>query len=164
MTNVFSLRSRVAGAAMLFCAGLAPGAAEAASFSFVGNISRDDEVQLFNFTINNSSNVILKTLSWAGGTNADGVTIAAGGFDPILAVFSADGTKIAQIDDGATTENSGERLDAYREFTPALLLQDNIRLRFRNMTICLALHFQRFLSGLVKGTSLLAILSSGARR
>jgi hypothetical protein len=118
MSKAISLRSRVAGAGLLLLAGLAPGAAEAATFSFVGNISRDDEVQLFNFTIGTSSNVILKTLSWAGGTNADGVTIAAGGFDPILAVFSADGTKIGFNDDGTSSQvpqNSGQHFDTYLE-------------------------------------------------
>ncbi len=116
MAKALSLRSHVAGVALLAWAGLAPGAAEAASFSFMGNISRDDEVQLFNFTIDNSSDVILKTLSWAGGVNAAGVTIAAGGFDPILAVFSADGTKIGSNDDGDATQvpiNSGEHYDTY---------------------------------------------------
>ncbi len=117
MTNLSVLRSCV-GAAALFLTGLAPTAAEAASFSFLGNISRDDEVQLFNFTVGSTSNVILKTLSWAGGVNADGAVIAAGGFDPILAVFGPDGTKIesGSNDDGDSSTvsvNSGRYFDTY---------------------------------------------------
>jgi hypothetical protein len=116
MTISKSKRIHVAVAAMLLFAGVSSVAADAASFSFVGNISRDDEVQLFDFTIGTSTNVIFKTLSWGGGTNGNGVTIDAGGFDPILTVFSADGTKIDSNDDGTSSqvfEDNGRFGDSY---------------------------------------------------
>jgi hypothetical protein len=75
--------------------------AKAADFSFRGNFPADDTVQFFNFTVNTDSNVTLKSLSYAGGTQADGTVISAGGFDPILSVFdSSTGNQIAQNDDG----------------------------------------------------------------
>ena len=73
---------------------------QAADFSFRGNFSTDDEVQLFNFSVGATSTVTLKTLSYAGGTQADGTVISAGGFDPILALFDGSGNFIDGNDDG----------------------------------------------------------------
>jgi hypothetical protein len=75
--------------------------AKAADFSFRGNFPADDTVQFFNFTVNTGSDITLRSLSYAGGTQADGTVISAGGFDPILSVFdSSTGNQIAQNDDG----------------------------------------------------------------
>jgi hypothetical protein len=74
--------------------------AHAADFSFTGNFTSDDDVQLFNFSVGSTSSVTLRTWSYAGGTNAAGDTIARGGFDPILALFDSTGTFINQNDDG----------------------------------------------------------------
>jgi hypothetical protein len=75
--------------------------AKAADFSFRGNFTADDTVQFFNFTVETDSNVTLKSLSYAGGTQADGTVISAGGLDPILSVFdTSTGNRIAQNDDG----------------------------------------------------------------
>ena len=68
-----------------------PGA-NATDFSFTGNFTNDNDVALFDFTVGASSpDVILRTWSYAGGTNAAGQVIAEGGFDPILAVFDSTG-------------------------------------------------------------------------
>ena len=72
----------------------------AADFSFQGTFSADDEVQLFDFTVGTTSDVTLKTLSYAGGIQADGTDISAGSFDPILALFDGAGNFIADNDDG----------------------------------------------------------------
>lgn len=77
------------------------GAAHAASFSFQTNLSTDDEVQLFNFTVGATSTVTLRTFSYAGGVQADGTVVSAGGFDPILSLFDSSGTFIDGNDDGA---------------------------------------------------------------
>jgi hypothetical protein len=69
-------------------------------FSFTGSFNQDDEVQLFNFSVGLESTVTLKTLSYAGGTNAAGQVISRGGFDPILALFDSTGALIDQNDDG----------------------------------------------------------------
>ncbi|MFO1089819.1 MAG: DVUA0089 family protein [Hyphomicrobiales bacterium] len=77
------------------------GQANAANFSFTGSFTQDDNVQLFNFSVGATSNVVLRSLSYAGGVNSQNVTIARGGFDPILALFDATGALINQNDDGA---------------------------------------------------------------
>ena len=74
--------------------------ARAADFSFVGSFAQDDSVQLFDFVVGATSNVTLRTWSYAGGVNAAGATIARGGFDPILALFDSSGALINQNDDG----------------------------------------------------------------
>ena len=76
------------------------GVAQAASISFTGNLSDPNQVQLFNFSVSAPATVTLRTWSYAGGTNAQGTLIAAGGFDPLLALFSSSGTLINDNDDG----------------------------------------------------------------
>ena len=84
-------------------AALASGAASAVptNFSFTGNLDGDNAYQTFAFSVAADSNVTMRTWSWAGGTNAAGQSIAAGGFDPILSVFNATtGIKVGDNDDG----------------------------------------------------------------
>lgn len=73
--------------------------ASAATFSFRGNFSSDDDVQLLNFSVGATSTVRLQSFSYAGGTQADGTVISAGGFDPILALFDGSGVYIDEQDD-----------------------------------------------------------------
>lgn len=73
--------------------------ASAANFSFTGNFALDDDVQLFNFNVTSESMVTLRTLSYAGGVNAAGETIARGGFDPILILYDSAGNVIDWNDD-----------------------------------------------------------------
>lgn len=91
--------------------------APAANFSFQGSLTRDDQVQLFTFSVASTSTVTLRTWSYAGGVNAAGTTIARGGFDPILALFNSSGLLINQNDDGdaAVPADSltGETFDTY---------------------------------------------------
>jgi hypothetical protein len=95
--------STVAGFALLGAAA----SANAANYSFTGSFVNDNDVQQFVFTVGAASpDVILRTWSYAGGVNAAGQTIAEGGFDPILAVFSGAGptaTLINQNDDGGAS-------------------------------------------------------------
>ena len=82
---------------------LSSAVSHADDFSFTGNFSSINDVQLFTFTVGASSNVVLRTWSYAGGVNAAGQTIAEGGFDPILALFQGTGASavyINQNDDG----------------------------------------------------------------
>lgn len=98
------MRKKVVGViALAMCLGvglLVTSSAKADDFSFTGNFTQDDNVQLFHFSVGVSSNVVLRTWSYAGGTNAAGQTIARGGFDPILALFDSTGAYINQNDDG----------------------------------------------------------------
>ncbi|ESA34497.1 pep-cterm exosortase interaction domain-containing protein [Leptolyngbya sp. Heron Island J] len=74
----------------------------AADFSLRGTFAQDDDVHLFNFRVETASTVTLRTYSYAGGTQADGTVIAAGGFDPILSLFDGTGTLITFGDDDET--------------------------------------------------------------
>jgi hypothetical protein len=74
--------------------------AAAVDFSYTGNLSDPNQVLLFNFNVGSSSQVTLRTYSYAGGTNAAGTVIASGGFDPILALFNSSGALIDENDDG----------------------------------------------------------------
>lgn len=91
--------------------------AEAADLSFRGSFSSDDDVQLFNFSVTNPATVTLRTYSFAGGTQADGTVISAGGFDPILALFDGSGRLIDQNDDGNNNVQrdpvTGSRYDTF---------------------------------------------------
>ena len=70
----------------------------AANFSFTGNLAGDNAVELFSFTLAAPSDVTLRTWSYAGGTNAAGDLIAAGGFDPIVSLFFGAGSPALLID------------------------------------------------------------------
>jgi hypothetical protein len=73
------------------------------NFSFTGNFSDINDVQLFTFSVGATSTVTLRTYGYAGGTNSAGQSIAQGGFDPILALFRGTGptaVQIGQNDDG----------------------------------------------------------------
>jgi len=80
MEKLLSLLTLVA----LLCLGTL---AYASDFSYEGSFVKDDEVQLFNFSIGTTSNVTLRTFSFTGGVNAHNSTILSGGFDPIVALF-----------------------------------------------------------------------------
>ncbi|MEG9435654.1 PEP-CTERM sorting domain-containing protein [Edaphobacter sp. HDX4] len=95
--------SKVLIAACVFA--LSSAVSHADDFSFTGTFNSINDVQLFTFTVGASSNVVLRTWSYAGGVNAQGQTIAAGGFDPILALFQGTGSSavyIGQNDDGGS--------------------------------------------------------------
>ncbi len=65
----------------------------ASDFSFVGALNYDTDVQFFNFTVTaGTPTPALRTYSYAGGINSAGDTILAGGFDPVLDLYLADGT------------------------------------------------------------------------
>jgi hypothetical protein len=92
----------IAVAGMLGLGVVAPAGATPTNFSFTGNFSQDDDVQLFNFVVGAPSSVTLRAWSYAGGVNAAGQVIARGGFDTILAVFDSSGLLINQNDDGGS--------------------------------------------------------------
>jgi hypothetical protein len=89
MTRLFRL---VAPALLLFSAA---NSCMADNFSFIGTFAYDTDVEIFHFTLANpTAGVALRTWSYAGGVDADGNTIPAGGFQPILDVYMADGTQM----------------------------------------------------------------------
>ncbi len=79
--------------------------AHADGLSYVGSLAPDDPNDVFitSFTMLAPSVVTIQTWSFGGGTNAAGVAIAAGGFDPYLSLFSGIGpsaTFVSSNDDG----------------------------------------------------------------
>ncbi|HTR39091.1 MAG TPA: DVUA0089 family protein [Bryobacteraceae bacterium] len=105
--------------AVLACS-LSVQVASADSFSFTGTFTQDDQLEVFLFTAPSAS-VVVQTLGYAGGTNAAGDAISAGGFDPVLSVFDATGglvsssLLIATVDDGAgvaTDPSTGSAFDS----------------------------------------------------
>jgi PEP-CTERM motif len=98
-------RNAAATAAVCVCLGAESAEAIPADFSFVGTFNQDDNVQLFNFTANGSSLVTLRSYSYAGGTQANGNAVLAGGFDPILALFDASGNLVHDQDDAEDDGN-----------------------------------------------------------
>jgi hypothetical protein len=97
---------------------LGSAAACAANVSFTGTLAGDNDLRLFTFTLGADTMVSLRTWSYAGGTNAAGNLIAAGGFDPIVSLFAGVGDGailIAGNDDGTgvdTDPASGNAFDA----------------------------------------------------
>ncbi|MFN7918408.1 MAG: DVUA0089 family protein [Vicinamibacterales bacterium] len=87
-----------------------PGAASASTISFTGTFTADDDVQLFTFDLLTAGTVTITTFGYAGGTNGAGSTIAAGGFDPDIAVFQGTGPSASLIgvnsDAGCGTVNA----------------------------------------------------------
>ena len=94
----------------VFAVFLSAASMNAASFSFEGNFSLDDDLQVFWLTVGVPSTVTIRTLSYGGGTNAAGNTIVSGGFDPILNVFQGlsdpNGLQIAANNDGTCPPNT----------------------------------------------------------
>jgi hypothetical protein len=108
-----------------------------ADLSFTGTFAEDDDVQTFPFTVVAPSDVTLRTLSYAGGTNANAQVIPRGGFDPILSLFDGSGALIAANDDGTFPDVgldlvTGQTLDAFLRlplaagnYTVAITQNDN---------------------------------------
>jgi hypothetical protein len=83
----------------LLCLAL-PSIARATTTSYTGTFSSDDQLQTFDFTVGSSGPVVLRTYSYAGGMDPSGALIASGGFDPVLTLYSNDGSFLVTDDDG----------------------------------------------------------------
>jgi len=70
------------------------------SFSYFGQLQTDADEGIISFTLNEPAMVTLRTLSYDGGTNAAGDTVADGGFDPFITLSGVSGNFIAYNDDG----------------------------------------------------------------
>ena len=93
------LKPKMVMAASGLCIGLiASGNAAAATVSYSGTLGADDQVQLYAYTLAQASNVVFSTDSYGGGVT-NGITIAPGGFVPVLSLFDSAGNVVAN--DGA---------------------------------------------------------------
>jgi hypothetical protein len=82
------------------CCGL-PGLAQAGTLSYQGQFSTDDQLFVTHFVLAAEEPVTAHTLGYAGGTNAAGASVAAGGFAPVLALF-LDGFGLLDIARGSS--------------------------------------------------------------
>ena len=112
------MRSGKIGVGLLLLLGSA--ACTADNFSFTGTFSYDTDVELFTFTLAApTADVLLRTWSYAGGTNAMGSAIPAGGFEPVIDIFDSSGNMMnpgSSIPCGGATAMdpaTGECGDAY---------------------------------------------------
>lgn len=103
-------RKILIAAALLAVAGAAH--AVPMNFSFQGNFSQDDNVQLFNFSTDGSSTVYLVSYGYGGGIQADGTNNTFGGMDTILTLFDSAGNQINGNDDGSTACFGGAQATA----------------------------------------------------
>jgi hypothetical protein len=100
-------------------------ASPAATASYRGNLTQDADVRLIPFSLDAAAEVSIRTFSYAGGMQADGTAIAAGGFDPILEIFDSTGAHIGRGDDDSASTvgidpQTLEALDAlFRDVLPA---------------------------------------------
>jgi hypothetical protein len=86
------------------------GHAHAAPITYSGTFNTDDQLDVFNFTVSQASQVTFETDSYGGGM-LGGSTVAAGGFVPILTLFSSTGAFLA-VDGGDGTCQAGMSSDA----------------------------------------------------
>ena len=89
----------VLGLASLGLAALPAAQAQVTPTYYSGNFTQDDNIQMFMFTVTSPGNVYLYTTSYGGGSNVDGTSSNAGGFDTVLSVFDSTGTFINDNDD-----------------------------------------------------------------
>jgi hypothetical protein len=75
--------------------------AEADTFdSYTGTLSNPEATFQTTFNLATSTTVTFQTWGFGGGTNAAGTVIAAGGFDPMIALFSGSGATATMDTDG----------------------------------------------------------------
>lgn len=67
------------------------GICSADTISETGTLLTPNDSVLINFTLNVPATVTLQTFGFGGGINAAGTTVAAGGFDPFVGLFSGSG-------------------------------------------------------------------------
>src|SRR5690606_32716230 len=96
MTKMRKFYSRVRGLILaVSVSALITGSTHAGDYSFTGNLQRDDDHARFTFSLDQASKVVIRTLSYGGGTNSAGNQISSGGFDPTVSIFDQNGALVA---------------------------------------------------------------------
>jgi PEP-CTERM motif len=67
--------------------------------SFTGTLGSPEDVFQQTFTLSVTSNVVVETWGFGGGTNGAGTLISPGGFDPLVALFSGTGASATIVTD-----------------------------------------------------------------
>ncbi len=118
-TQIVILKNGLACTGALILGILTAGAAEAAPISqtFSSTLSSTSQVLQENFTINITSNVTVFTTSYGGGTNLDGTTASAGGFQPNITLYTSGGdfvmNQAVNSPTAKTDATTGLALDGY---------------------------------------------------
>lgn len=86
-------------------------AAPAATLSYTGSLDSPEDYFLTTVTLHSTDNLILQTWGFGGGINGNGTPIPAGGFDPLVAVFSGAGPSATIVD------GSSDILSNYGSYT-----------------------------------------------
>ena len=146
------LNAAIAAAVLVICSV----SALAANTSYTGSLADDNDVALFTFTLSSPTDVTLRTWSYAGGTNAAGTLIAAGGFDPIVSLFFGAGSGALLID--ANDDGLGVPVDpgtglAFDSLLESFLLPAGI------YTVALS-QFDNFANGSTLGDGFLGYLGN----
>jgi hypothetical protein len=85
---------------LVVCLLSVPAVATPTDSSFTGTLSTPEDLFETSFTLTASDTVTIQTWSFGGGTNAANQTIAPGGFDPLIALFSGTGPSASMVTDG----------------------------------------------------------------
>lgn len=87
--------------AVLFLLAATAVSLSAESLSYTGTLNTPQDVFQTTFTLTATDTVTFQTWGFGGGTNAEGQVIPAGGFDPLIALFSGTGLSATMVVDGS---------------------------------------------------------------
>jgi hypothetical protein len=110
--KMFAKRKTLFGFATLLLAQLVTQRAEALSVTQTGTFAADNSVSTYNFNVAAAQPYVLWTTSYGGGTNLDGTNSPAGGFVPVLTLYSADSGNVVANDGAGGTCSPVGRQDA----------------------------------------------------
>jgi PEP-CTERM motif len=94
---------------------LIPCGVYADSTSYTGTLSSSADTYTLTLSVSAPEDVTIQTYGFGGGTNANGDTIAPGGFDPFLGLFSGTGSGATMLTD--STGNPFGTSDALSNFS-----------------------------------------------
>lgn len=80
--------------------------AQAASVSFQGDFTKDNDLVIFSFELAAPGDITALTFGHSGGLNGAGQTVPAGGFAPVLTLFDATGFEV-QVNVGSSNTCPG---------------------------------------------------------
>jgi hypothetical protein len=96
-----SARNLILFLAVTLAAAFVARPARATNLTLQGLFAKDDDVQLFNFSVAATGSVDLRSYGYAGGQTSTGTVVPSGGFETILTLFDSSGNLLSENDDGA---------------------------------------------------------------
>ena len=94
--------------------------------TYTGTFTGDDEVQEYTWNLTQSSEVILSTDSYGGGT-MNGITTPAGGFLPVISIFNAATGNLIASDGADATCGAGMNSDPTTHMCDDAYLKLNLK-------------------------------------